>query len=181
MGGRATCEGCQWIDVRLWHRQGRLHSGSSFPFSWTIGDKPWGGIRVRVGPDAAVLSYQIKAADGAEARIVEQEIPLVGTRCNLGGTRPWFHCVACNRRVAKLFYGGPAGFRCRHCYDLCYESQLEPLRLRGLAMARKIRARLGGDANLLSDLPPRPKGMHRRTYDELCRRYAIAAARCGAA
>jgi hypothetical protein len=29
-------------------------------------------------------------------------------------------------------------------------------------------------------LPPRPKGMHRHTYERLCRRYAMVAARCGA-
>ena len=164
----------------LWHRQGRLHSGSSFPVSWTIGGQPFGGIHVRIGPSAAILTYQVTAADGAEATTVEQEVPIVGTCCNFGGARPWFRCVACNRRVARLFYGGEAGFGCRHCFNLAFESQFEPLRLRGLAMARKIRARLGGDANLCNDFPPKPKGMHQRTYECLARRYAVAAIRCGA-
>jgi hypothetical protein len=46
----------------------------------------------------------------------------------------------CGRRVALLYSaGGP--FACRSCYGLPYASQGEALRYRGLAKARKIRAR----------------------------------------
>src|SRR5665213_3865350 len=128
--GRSTCETTQWIDVRLWHRAGHLQTGRTFTVSWTVNGEPLGGIHVRIGSSAAVLNYQIQAGDTAELTPVEQEVPIVGTRCNFGGARPWFQCVVCNRRAARLFLGGPAGFKCRHCSALNYESQREPIRLR---------------------------------------------------
>jgi hypothetical protein len=177
---RGTCETCPSIDVRQWHRSGHLRSGLSFAVSWTIDGKPYGGgLHVRIAGSVAILNYQIRTGVAPEPNSVEQEIPIVGTTCNFGGARPWFQCVPCNRRAAKLFLG-PAGFRCRRCYGLSYEVQLEPLRLRGLARARKIRARLGADANLFNDLPPRPKGMHRSTFARLSDEYALATMRCGA-
>jgi hypothetical protein len=33
-GGRTTCESCMSIDVRLWHRQGRLRAGQTFSWLW---------------------------------------------------------------------------------------------------------------------------------------------------
>jgi hypothetical protein len=184
--GRATCEMCQWIDVRRWHREGRLRPGLSFPYSWSLDGKPFGAIQVRIKSSAAVLSFRTRTSDDDEWRSVEQRIPIEWTQCKLGGARPWFRCAAtskgryCGSRRAVLFLGGQAGFACRCCYQLGYASQLEPLRLRGLAKARKIRMRLGGDANVLNEFPAKPKGMHQRTYTRLRRLYDIAAARCGA-
>jgi hypothetical protein len=36
-GGRDTCESCKSIDVRRWHREGRLRDGQQFTWSWTSG------------------------------------------------------------------------------------------------------------------------------------------------
>jgi hypothetical protein len=36
---RSTCEGCRSIDVRRWHREGRLHEGQYFSYSWTYAGK----------------------------------------------------------------------------------------------------------------------------------------------
>ena len=90
------------------------------------------------------------------------------------GWRPWFHCpvaahgVSCGRRVAIL-YGAGKYFACRHCYRLAYPSTREDAPSRALTKAQAIRVRLGGTANMLAPFPPRPKGMHWRTYDRLCR------------
>jgi hypothetical protein len=37
--------------------------------------------------------------------------------------------------------------------------------------------RLGGTANMLDDFPEKPKGMHWRTYERLCRVHDVAQAR----
>jgi hypothetical protein len=36
-GGRTTCESCTSIDVRRWHREGRLQAGQYFSQSWSLG------------------------------------------------------------------------------------------------------------------------------------------------
>jgi hypothetical protein len=177
--GRGTCETSLAIDVRVWHRQGFLRGGESFTVSWSIRDDLFGDAQVHVTASAAEVSYRLRTAEGDLAPAVVQEIPIIGTACNLGGDRPWFLCAACKRRVAKLFIAQFGGFRCRHCYGLAFESQREPLRLRGLTAARNIRAKLGGDGIILAGVPPRPKGMHHKTYERLASRYRTAIARCG--
>jgi hypothetical protein len=51
---------------------------------------------------------------------VAQKIFLDWTPCNYGGYRPWFKCMDCGRRVAKIYFG--ENFACRHCLDLTYRS-----------------------------------------------------------
>jgi len=88
------------------------------------------------------------------------------TRCNCGGQRAWFRCLArgCGRRVAIL-YGGEI-FACRHCYQLAYPSQRESSGDRADARAWKIRERCSGWGSLFDPLM-RPKGMHWRTFRRL--------------
>ena len=99
-------------------------------------------------------------------------MPLVWTRCHLGGTRPWFRCSAsvggrpCGRRVAKLYLRGHV-FACRQCCGLAYASQQEIPRHRAISRVQKIRLRLGGSPNLHERFPKRPRGMHRWTYYRL--------------
>jgi hypothetical protein len=181
-GGRPTCESCISIDVRRWHREGRLHADQYFSWSWTRGGEPSGNINVHTEPDAVVLMYRSRSYGEADWKPVEQRVPITWTACRLGGRRPWFVCSVysagryCGRRVA-LLYGAGELFACRRCYRQSYASQHEGLRHRGLAKAQKIRMRLGGSPSFLSDFPDKPKGMHWRTYDRLRRRHDVAAAR----
>ena len=57
-GGRDTCELYKSIDVRRWHREGRLLAGRQFSWSWTSGGETSGTIKVRSEVDAVVLMYQ---------------------------------------------------------------------------------------------------------------------------
>jgi hypothetical protein len=79
----------------------------------------------------------------------------------------------CGRRVAVL-YGLRDYFACRHCYRLAYESQQEPIRMRGLLKAQKILTRLGAKPDVLDPFPEKPPRMHWRTYERLHRSYEIA-------
>jgi hypothetical protein len=178
-GGRPTCESCKSIDVRRWHREGRLCPGQYFSWSWTRGGEPSGNINVRTEANAVLLMYRSRSSGEAEWKSVEQRVPITWTPCHAGGQRAWFVCSVysggryCGRRVA-LLYGAGELFACRRCYGLAYGSQREALHHRGISKAQKIRMRLGGSPNMLEAFPDKPKGMHWRTYDRFCRVYDAA-------
>jgi hypothetical protein len=99
---------------------------------------------------------------------VPQGIRVSWTRCHFGGLRPWLHCPYCERRVARLFKG-LGGYFCRACLgNPIYESQRRSRKARAYLQAYRIRQRLGGTRPLVDDIPPRPRGMKRRTYEQLC-------------
>ena len=122
-GGRPTCESCKSIDVRRWHRGGRLRPGQHFPCSWTRGGESAGNIRVRTEGDAVVLIYRSRSWGATEWKSIEQRVPITWTACHLGGQRPWFVCSAyrngryCVRRAA-VHYGAGELFARRRCYGL---------------------------------------------------------------
>lgn len=87
-----TVEGRQCLDVLELHRARRI--------------KP---------ENEMTLNYEWRGEQ------VTQEIYLDWTPCNYGGWRPWFICMTCRRRVAKIYFGGK-NFACRHCLDLTYRS-----------------------------------------------------------
>jgi hypothetical protein len=64
-GGRATCENCQYLDVRQLHRDGRLLTCQSFPISWRFGDEPYGSIDVSTEPNVVILRFQHECAEGS--------------------------------------------------------------------------------------------------------------------
>jgi hypothetical protein len=177
-------ESCKSIDVRRWHREGRLSAGQYFTSSWKhSGGEPTGSINVRTERDGAILTYQTRHGPANEWKPINQRIPITWTDCHFGGRRPWFICPIytdgryCGRRVAVL-YGLRDYFACRHCYRLAYESQQEPIRMRGLLKAQKILLRLGAKPDLLDPFPEKPPRMHRRTYQRLHRAYETARTRC---
>ena len=161
-GRRATCESRKSIDIRRFHREGRLQAGRLFSWLWTRGNEPSGRIYIHTGPDALVLIYRWRSWGAAEWETVVQRVPISWTGCHLAGQRPWFVC-SCGRRVAVL-YGAGRLFGCRRCYGLAYASQRQTPRDRGWEQAQKIRMKLGGSANLLEPFPEKPKRMHWRTY-----------------
>ena len=168
-GGRRTCESCRSIDVRRWHRDRRLLRGNYFSSSWTWRGKPSGQVDVRTETDAVVLVY--RPAVG-EWQSDEQTVFITWTACRFGGRRPWFICPIysggryCGRRVALLYELGGL-FGCRRCCGLAYSSQLQTPTDRGLAVAQKIRRRLGGSTDLFDAFPQKPKGMHWTTHKRL--------------
>jgi hypothetical protein len=168
----ATCESCVSIDVRQWAREGRLQPGQVFSYGWEVGGRPAGTIRVRTLPGRVLLEYVVQRSSQAPPIRMEQQVRLVWTQCHYGGERPWFLCTGhspdqyCRRRVAKL-YGGEGLFTCRHCWGLAYRSQRQSPEVRALNKAKETRVRLGGTEDLDSPFPPKPKGMHWRTYERL--------------
>lgn len=153
---------CLRLDVRRLKREGRLRPGWRFPMNWSRGGKPSGSIVLYPERGAAILRYRVRAR-GEEWRDVEERIDIVETACHYGGTRPWWVCPGCGERAAILYLWDGRS-RCRRCRGLLYATQHEDARDRLIRRLRNLRLRLGGTANLLGPMPPKPKGMQWRTY-----------------
>jgi len=80
-----------------------------------------------------------------------------------GGQRYYFRCN-CGRRVEKLHSWRARPWRCRHCCDLTYATRQATARFRHQIKAQKISERLGG--NSYFELPPKPRGMHWKRYEQ---------------
>jgi hypothetical protein len=169
--GRGKVEACRFIDVNQLRREGCLRGGWMGGWQWSRDGEKVASINLRAEHDRLNLDYRVREGDG-EWEDVNETVRIVRTPCRFGGARPYFVCpgvvngTACVRRVAKL-YGPGRYFVCRHCYRLAYASQSEDAQRRSMRRATKIRQRLGGNAGTASPLPPKPKGMWRRTYERL--------------
>src|SRR6516164_4963431 len=95
---RPTTEGCMSIDVRSWHREGRLRPGQCFAHSLTWMWEPTEEIGVLTKADAVYLTFRSRSWQGEYGPTIKQRIPIVWTPCTLGGRRPWFRCEVCTNR-----------------------------------------------------------------------------------
>jgi hypothetical protein len=164
---RATCEAMRRIDLRYMKRHHLLAVGRHGTFSWNYAGQDHGRIGYAVDADRLRLNYS-RQVDGGEWEVVQESVWFTSTGQHLGGKRQWFRCPRCGRRCVVL-YGGTV-FRCRKCYRLAYQSQNEAPMWRGLSQAQKLRQRLGGSGSMEGPFPPKPKGMHWKTYDAIYRR-----------
>ena len=162
--GRSTTSGYLFLDVRYLQRNGFLCPGTSSSQRWSHRGEPFGSINLSAWDGHVILSYRTRRHESEEWTEKAYPVSLEWTRCNYGGERPWFRCPAtrCGRRVAIL-YGGSI-FACRRCHNLAYDSQSETRHGRMLIKTQAIREKLGGSPSLADDFPPKPKGMHWRTY-----------------
>lgn len=187
MGGPGSGRGMRWarrggkpvadqnvlrVDVRFMHRKGWLRSRWGFSLNWSCRGEPVGDIRVETGvgdpPGNLWLIYKTRSG-GDTWTDMREAVPIEWQPCHYGGARPWLHCPRCARRVAVLW--GGHRFLCRHCQRVAYASQNEDRLDRATEQARKLRSRLGvDDLEWPADCLPRPKGMHRQTYDRLVAR-----------
>lgn len=143
------------IDVRELRRKGSLVPGAT-SFS-------------RCFLNGTLMAEVMMSAD--QDRIVihtnpEQHIPLTSTTCHYGGSRYWFQCPRCKKRVAILYsFNGP--FSCRTCLRVAYYSQSETGLDRLIRKKNKLRRQLA--CNGLEDfgIYQKPKGMHHRTFNQL--------------
>jgi len=160
------------LDVRQLERNSVLERRYSFGWNWTRDGESAGNIVIRPEDDRVILTYRSRSR-GGERESLEYAVALEWLPCHLGGERVYFRCPArgCGRRVSIL-YGGRI-FACRRCYDLAYDCQRELPHYRALRKGQKLSDRLGG-IGCMDDPALRPKGMHRKTFARLNRRYIQA-------
>jgi len=92
-------------------------------------------------------------------------VQLTTTAPHYGGSRYWFRCPSCSKRVSVLYCAG--AYVCRHCLSVPYGSQLQQPIDRLFSRAGAIRARLGWQGGIAYGNQGRPKGMHFTTYYRL--------------
>jgi hypothetical protein len=164
------CENFNAIDVRELQRKTGWRPGQCFVKEWFQNGAPAGKVFIFTQPDAVILVHRARPPGATESRIIELQVPIIWTKCHLGGRRPWFKCLTtangevCGRRVAKLY--GPC-FACRRCLGLVYASQREIPVTRAMRRAQMIKMRLGGNNDPLEPFPQKPRRMHWRTYERL--------------
>lgn len=172
------------LDVRFLHRKGHLAGSTGASIQWSVNGEPTSNIRTATSegerPARLTLIYRVRNG-GEQLAEMREDVRLQWQPCNYGGMRPWLSCPRCSRRVGVLW--GGARFLCRHCHPLAYKSQNESQLDRSCEQSRKLRVRLGANLDDLSwpaDQLPRPKGMHRATYQRLVARIAAYDAQWGA-
>ena len=115
------CEDFNAIDVRELQRKTQMRPGLCFIKEWFRNGAPAGEVSIFIHPDAVILVHRARFPGSTESRIIELQVPIIWTKCHLGGRRPWFKCQTiingevCGRRVAKLY--APC-FECRRCLGL---------------------------------------------------------------
>ena len=159
-GWRPVGEHMLRLDVRQLHRRDCLRPGLAFSWSWSWGDEPAGSISIFTGADSIRLSYSTRAGEQ-----VDELVDLDRTPCNYGGTRTWFRCPRCDRRVAVLF--GGKRFWCRHCHGIAYAVENEDAMSRLLRRSNKLRERIKVKAGTAYPVTFKPKHMHQRTFDRI--------------
>lgn len=166
--GRDTTGDHRSLDVRYLQREEFLTPGWAGVLRWTRDGETQATIGLRTEADQVILNYRHQRR-GSDWRPMEYPVRLNWTRCTFGGRRAWFLCPAqgCGRRVARLYIGGAGIFACRHCYQLAYACQRESADDRAIRRADRIRERLGWEPGIVNGSGPRPKGMHRCTFERL--------------
>lgn len=143
------------LDVRKMARDGLLITGATTTWRWSSGLL----ATMAVQETAIALDYLFEFIEGE--RRVQSHVRLERTPCQFGGSRVWFACPRCHRRVAILYlWGYPA---CRTCCRMAYPSQSDDAIDRSWRRTRKIEARLGGEWPVVR----KPKWMRHATYERL--------------
>jgi hypothetical protein len=150
------------IDIQdLKHISG-LEPGAQGKVEWRELGFLYSIVFYEVKEDCLILEYEHKPLE-KDAQHVRETIWFKYTTPNFGGKRAWFSCPQCRKRVAVLFRVDRR-FRCRKCHNLSYKTQGWDEFDRSGNKARKIRIKLGGSGGLGEAFPPKPVGMHLRTY-----------------
>ena len=166
LGFRPIAERSQRLDVRALAQRGLLGHGIH-RWVWSLAGQEIGSIVFHAHGDRITLDYRVRT-HGGEWEQMLYDVPIVRTPCHYGGSRPWFRCPACWRRVAVLYLPGRMA-ACRKCYRIGYQSQCDSRAARAMRKMEKIEERLGGDETTLMK-PPR---MRWATFDRLVAEYEV--------
>lgn len=182
-GGRPTADMSKRIDIAWMIRTGRASPGfyQSGILSWTCGEHPAGSISYVADirdSENAILRLSFTRGPEGDRESVEQVVRLVYSQPNFGGRRWWMICPYRHERVAKLYLpNGGDRFAGRKAWRLAYQCQRSARRDRPFDKLNRLQRKVGGEVGYEACFR-RPKGMHRRTFERLERRYWELDAEC---
>jgi hypothetical protein len=150
--------------VISWHRGSFDDIVAAGPIEADFRQEPFGWITVKLGK-------------------LEQRLQCSGEWRNFGGIQWYFICPGVGARASVLWLiPGADRFLSRQAWGrrVAYGSQFETPRDRAQSQAEKIRRRLGGAQYLAHAVPdpPKPKGMHWRTYGAQLERFEAYEIKC---
>ena len=157
---RAKAEHALKLDINKMKKQDCLRPGLSITSRWTWNSGDSSSITILTREKAIELIYRVKFAE-EDWQDRHQFIMLAHTKCNYGGTRAWFICPQCFRRIGVLYF--QFLFLCRHCLGLVYSCKSEKQAERMRRKANKIRDRLNTPYGFQNPLR-RTKWMHKNTF-----------------
>lgn len=167
---RSTVEETTAVDIGWMKRQGYLKAGwYTLTWSWSRTDRK-DSIQCQVSEGARSVRFVYKTQpSGADDWLsIDSTAKVSRTKTAFDGRRPWFQCPLCHRRCAKLYLAG-RGPQCRKCAGLTYRSSqnnpMERARAKLYAVQRKLKA--DDWDSMLHYPPPKPTGMHWKTYERL--------------
>ena len=172
MNKRSTDE-MHALDIRKIARAGLLKPGGSFTWKWSRGGNVLASIGGLIDTATSVTLHYRTRRHGDEWQDKRYQVMVEWTACHFGGTRPWWNCPCCGRRVAVLW--GGSTYACRQCQQINYESTRTAESSKPFDRAGKLRDRLGWVPGVAHGLGGRPKGMHMTTYSRLLQQYTFHA------
>jgi hypothetical protein len=171
------------LDLNALRRQPTVQSGpvAWAPISWDL--------RYLAGTTlSGLLTWHFSSATSGSIRLflgeLAQTIDLVAEPRHFGGAQWYFLCPILRQRASVLWLPpGASCFTSRPALgsQFAYASQIQSAPFRALSRAHQIRRRLG-DQNYISvfhyPLPPKPRGMHRGTYEAQLERLETCESQC---
>jgi len=155
--GRRVVEDVPSLPIGALADRGMVRPGYRGGWEWR---DEWIRVHADAGRVTLVYDYRSTWTDWMH---VEEAIAVDSVACRFGGTRPYWRCPICQKRVLALY--GIGWFRCRGCHRLAYRSQRDRTTFRALERGDRLRRNLGMETFLgWGSVPPRPKGMHLRTF-----------------
>ena len=161
-GTKRSTDNMHALDIRKIARAGLLVPGGTLTWQWSRGGNVTASIGGIVDSTTSVTLHYRTRKHGGEWQDKRYQVAVSWTACNYGGTRPWWLCPCCGRRVAVLW--GGSTYACRQCQRLTYKSQKETPSSAVYRRADNLRAQLGWVPGVIHGAGRKPKGMHWQTF-----------------
>lgn len=171
--GRRTVESQYRLDASVLKRRGLCRRGSVSHLYWKSSDGKKGpSLKVIGGENCITLAYAWRRGD-LPWQAHEERVALRHRARHFGGCETYFLCPKCARTVKRL-YGAGVRYLCRHCHNLVHGSTQERPGNRATRKNQKLRRKLGVEIGLGDWIGPKPKGMHRKTFEKISARIHAA-------